>query len=214
MSRYSFAASAVVLAVLASAGCRSPYYADKGALFGGLAGAGVGAAIGDASGGNALPGAIIGSAVGAITGSVVGEGIDADIARNRAEVEARMGRQMQGAVTPEGVIAMTRAGLSESVIATHIRANGVARPLQVNDLIHLRNQGVPDSVIVTLQQTPPPMAAGTAVVAQPVPGPVIVEHYYAPPPPPPFFFHYGRGWCPPRHCPPRRGVSWGVSVAN
>jgi hypothetical protein len=105
-----------------------------------------------------------------------------------------MGRQMQGAVTPDDVIAMTRAGLSEAVIATHIRASGVAQPLQVNDLIHMRNQGVPDSVIVTMQQTPPRTAA-TAVVTQPMPPPgtVVVEHYYAPPPPPApaLFFEFG-----------------------
>jgi hypothetical protein len=181
-------------------GCRSPYYGDRGALLGGLTGAAVGGAIGDNSG-NALPGAIIGSAVGAITGGAIGDGIDADLARSRAEIEARMGRQMSGAVTTADVVAMTRAGLSEDVIATHIRANGVAQAPQVNDLIDLRNQGVSDFVIQAMQQAPPPPVAA-AVYPAPVPaGPVIVEHHYSPwyhRPAPCFHFHH-RGHRPRAH---------------
>ena len=198
--------------VMLSAGCRSSSYANRGALFGGLTGAAAGAAIGDASG-NAGPGAIIGSAVGLIAGSAIGEGIDDDMARSRAEVEAKMGRQMAGAVTPDDVIAMTHAGLSEDVIATHIRAHGVARTPEVNDLIYLRNQGVPDSVIKALQSTPSPQIAQASI-----PGgsqQVIVEHRYEPyyPPPPPFFFGYHRGggrYCP----PPRAHVGWGFSFGR
>ncbi|HZN32714.1 MAG TPA: glycine zipper domain-containing protein [Pirellulaceae bacterium] len=204
----------LLLAALGSAGCRSPYYADRGALFGGLTGAGVGALVGEANG-NAGAGAVIGSAVGAVTGAVVGEGIDADLARSRAEIEARMGRQMQGAVTVPDVIAMTQAGLSDDVITTHIRASGVAQPLAVGDLIQLRNMGVRDAVINAMQQTPPrgtqPVAAYPAYPAYPAGGPVIVEHHYSPWGPP--------VWCPPprphfhyhQHRPPGR-VSWGVSM--
>jgi hypothetical protein len=198
--------------LLAAAGCRSPYYADRGALFGGLTGAGVGALVGDASG-NTAAGAVIGSAVGALTGAAVGDHIDADVARSKAEIEARMGRQMQGAVTPQDVVAMTQAGLSDEVITTHIRANGVAQPLQVGDLINLRNVGVRDVVINAMQQTPP-RAGQVAQFAQPVPvypgypPPVVVAAPYypvwGPPPPPPIGFHYHRG--------PRGRVGWGVSV--
>ena len=99
---------------------------------GGLTGAGMGAIVGDAAG-NAGAGAAIGTAVGALTGAAIGDNIDADLARSKAEIEARMGRQMQGAVTPQDVVAMTQAGLSDDVIATHIRANGMAQPLAVNE---------------------------------------------------------------------------------
>jgi Glycine zipper len=205
MNRLSLAALLIVLSAIAT-GCRSPYYADRGALFGGLTGAGVGAVVGDATG-NAGAGALIGSALGAVTGSVVGESIDADLARSKAEIEARMGRQMQGAVTPQDVIAMTQAGLSDDVIATHIRANGVAQPLAVNDLIGLRNMGVRDGVINAMQQTPPRTAQVATVYPgyPPPPREVIVEHYYQPwgPPPPAFYYH--------RHRPHGR-VSWGVAV--
>jgi outer membrane lipoprotein SlyB len=202
----------VALVITIFSGCASPYYADKGALFGGLTGAGVGAVVGDASG-NAGAGAAIGTAIGALTGAAVGEHIDADLARSRAEIEARMGRQMQGAVTSQDVVAMSQAGLSDDVIVTHIRASGTAQPLAVNDLIFLRNMGVRDAVINAMQQTPP----RTAQLAQPAavypayaaPAPVVVAPYYpvyAPPPPPPVGFYYHRG--------PRSRVGWGVSVWN
>src|SRR5688500_10738205 len=173
-------------------GCRSPYYSDGGALAGGLTGAGVGAATGDASG-KAGPGAAIGAAIGALTGNAVGESIDADLARSRAEIEARMGRQMAGAVTSQDIIAMTQAGLSEEVIATHVRASGVAQPPGVDELIYLRNSGVSDRVIQALQQAPQP-GAPPVVYAAPPPREVLVEHYYGPPwyacPPPRAHFHH------------------------
>jgi hypothetical protein len=134
-----------------------------------------------------------------MTGGAIGDSIDADLARSRAEIEARMGRQMSGAVTADDVVAMTRAGLSEDVIATHIRANGVAQTPQVNDLIYLRNQGVGDYVIKTMQQAPPPGGAVYAAVPQRAPAGVIVEHHYEPwCPRPAFRFHWhshGRHGC-------------------
>jgi Glycine zipper len=196
------------LMVAAAAGCQSPYYADRGALLGGLTGAGVGAVVGDATG-NAGAGALIGTALGAVTGAAVGEGIDADLARSRAEIEARMGRSLQGAVTPQDVIAMTQAGLSDDVITTHIRAHGVAQPLAVNDLIGLRNMGVRDGVIHAMQQSPPRAAPMTAVYpAYPLPPrEVIVEQVYSPwYPPPPAAFHY-------HHRRPHGRMSWGVMVS-
>jgi hypothetical protein len=208
--------SSLLIVILCLAGCASPYYADRGALFGGLTGAGVGALVGDAAG-NAGAGAAIGTAVGALTGAAVGDHIDADLARSRAEIEARMGRQMQGAVTAQDVVAMTQAGLSDDVIVTHIRASGVAQPLAVNDLIHLRNMGVRDTVINAMQQTPTRAAQLTAAVqptavypAYAVPPPVVVAPYYPvwAPPPPPIGFHYHH------HRGHRGRVGWGVSVWN
>jgi hypothetical protein len=207
---------AAILISLVPLGCRSPYYSDRGALAGGLAGAGIGAAIGDASGA-AGPGAIIGAALGTLTGNAIGEGIDADLARSKAEIEARMGRQMSGAVSNDDVIAMTQAGLSEDVIATHIRAHGVARPPAVNDLIILRNQGVSDRVIQALQQTPPPTATAVPVSYAVAPTrAVVVEPYYGPyhycPPPPPYFhYHHGHRHRGHHH---GSGARWGFSFTN
>ena len=205
----------IVAAVLTclSTGCRSASYGDKGAALGGLFGAGTGAAIGSNSG-HPVEGALIGTAIGAITGGAIGDSVQADVDRNRAEVEARMGRQMAAAVTPQDVVAMTQAGLSDDVIDTHIRDHGVAQPPQVNDLITLRNQGVSDNVLKALQTSTGPQS----MINAPGPSPVIVqERVYAPPPyygpywgpPAPWFgYRYGRGG----HHHRRSGYSFGVSL--
>jgi len=195
-----------LLPILAS-GCRSPYYADQGAAFGALTGGLAGAAIGEHNN-NPLAGAAIGTAVGALTGATVGNAIDQDVARTQAEIERQMGRRMEGAVTVPDVIAMTQAGLSESVIAAHIRANGVAQRPTAGDLVALSNAGVREQTILAMQQTPP---AGVLVSPRPAP-PVIVEEYHYGPPP---YFHGYHG--PHRHRGPRRvapGVHWGISVGH
>lgn len=175
----------VVVAVVALAGCQSPYHADQGALFGGLTGAGVGAVVGNAVG-NTGAGAAIGAGVGALTGAAVGESLDEIEARNRAQIAATLGQQVRaGAVTIDDVVKMTKAGVSEQLIVTHVHYHGVAQPLTSNDLIYLKQQGVADSVIEAMQQPPAPQVA-TAVAPAPV---VVQEHYYGPPPP---YYYYGR----------------------
>jgi hypothetical protein len=197
----------VFLVLLAAAGCRSPYYADHGALTGGLIGAGAGALVGEHNG-NALAGAVIGSAAGAIAGSAIGEGIDADIARNNAIIEERMGRQLSGAVTTADVVGMSQSGLSDEVIVTHIRANGVAHRPQAGDLIALKNQGVSDRVLNAMQQPPAPRVASAPVYAAPPPV-IVEEHYYGRPYPPPYWRHHHH-----HHRYHRPGVSWGFSFSK
>ncbi len=179
----------VVALTLVSVGCRSPYYADRGAGVGALAGAGAGAIIGDATGGSAGTGALIGAGLGALTGAAVGESMDELQARNRAEIAAQLGRQVQsGAATMDEVVAMTRTGVDPQLIKNYVRTSGVQRPLSADDVIFLHNNGVSTDVI-TVMQNPP---ARTAVAS--VPPPVVVEeHYYGPPP------------CGPLHCSPHFG---------
>jgi len=198
----------VILPVMAS-GCRSPYYADQGAAFGALTGGLAGAAIGEHNN-NPLAGAAIGTAVGALTGATVGGVMDEDIARSRAEIERQMGRQMVGAVTVPDVISMAQAGVSDSVIATHIRANGVARRPTSEDLVALSNAGVSEQTIMAMQQTPPPGAVASPRAA----GPVIVEEYhYGPAPIYGGYHHHGHHrYHGPRHRP--GGVHWGISVGH
>lgn len=194
-----------IVTVIFHSGCRSPYFADRGAAFGAITGALTGAAIGEHNG-DAAAGAVIGSTVGALTGAAVGETIDYEIAQSEAIIESRLGREMSGAVSVPDVIAMTHADLSDGVINSHIRANGVARPPSVDDLITLRNAGVRDSVIQALQTAPPPVESRSAAP------PVIVEqHHYVEPIP----------WHPRFHGPPPfprrghgRGLRWGVSLGN
>jgi hypothetical protein len=171
----------VLLAMAGSSGCRSPYHADRGAALGGLTGAIAGAAIGDRSG-NAAAGAVVGTAVGALTGAAIGEAIDEDLARSQAIVQQRLGRQISGAVTREDVIAMVQAGVSDEVIVTQVRANGVSRRPDTHDVIEMSRQGVREPVILAMQQAVIPNAEPVTYVTPAPPAYVVEQHYYGPPP--------------------------------
>ena len=193
--------SAVCLVTL---GCGSPYYADRGALIGGLGGAGAGAIVGDAVG-NTTGGALVGAGLGALAGGVIGSGMDQQEARNRALIEQRLGQALpRGGVTVNDVITMTRSGVDPELIVNHVRANGTAQQLTANDLIALQQEGIDHRVIGALQTTPPPQPVAVAggptpvVVEEHYYGPprraAVIHHYYPPPPPPPigFGFSYSR----------------------
>ena len=200
--------AAFMLPLFVSLGCNSPYYADRGALMGGLGGAGVGALVGNAVG-NTGAGAAIGAATGVLAGAAIGGGLDDIEARNRAEIEARMGRPVAvGAVTIPDVVAMSQAGVAEDLIISHIQTNGFAGTLESSDLIYLQQQGVTTRVVQAMQAPPVRhVVMHSAPVA--VPAPVIVEEY-----------HYGPYWGPRyyhhhhHHRRRHHGTSWGVSVSN
>lgn len=191
-----------------SVGCRSPYYADRGAGVGALAGAGAGAIIGDATGGNASSGALIGAGLGALTGAAVGSEMDQLAAQNRAEIAAQLGRQVQaGAANIQEVVAMTHAGVDPRLIQNYVRTSGVTQPLAANDVIYLHEQGVSTDVIQAMQ-TPqvanPPLVAGRPPV-------IVEEHYYGRPAcfTPHFGYHHG---FPPRRRGPR--TSFGFTITK
>jgi len=195
----------LVLAALTTVsltGCQSPYRSDQGALFGGLLGAGTGAIIGDALG-NAGAGAAIGAGVGALSGAAIGSEMDQIEAQNRAAIAQQFGRQVSAsAVTLDDVVAMSSAGVDEELIVNHVRAHGMAAPLQTSDLIFLQQQNVGTRVIKAMQEPPPqPKAPQTIVVRESAPPPVVI-HEYSP--------WYGRHYYrpQPRH---RSQVSWGMS---
>lgn len=200
----SLASAHATLALVCSSvllgGCNSPYRSDQGALFGGLTGAGLGALVGNSLG-NTGAGAAIGAGVGAVSGAAVGGSLDEIEARNRAEIEARLGRPAPaGAVTIDDVVAMTRAGVSEDVIVNHIQNHGMAAPLRASDLIMLQQQRVSPRVVQTMQAPPAP----GAYVA---PAPVYVDPYAYPPP-----YYWGPPYPPYYYRPyPRAGVGWGIS---
>jgi hypothetical protein len=202
----------LVFSALCLAGCYSPYHADRGALAGGLVGAGTGAIVGNALGGNAGPGAAIGAGLGAMTGGLIGHDMDETEARNRYMIEQQLGQQLAaGAVTINDVVAMAKAGVNDDLIINHIRAHGVAAPLQSGDLIYLQQQGVSARVVSAMQAPPPVVAPQPVVVEQPAVAPVIVQEYrYGPRP---------RWYAPPRYYPapygpPRPRVGWGVAIHN
>lgn len=193
-----------------ASGCASPYRADQGALYGGLGGAGVGALVGHATG-NTAAGAAIGAGVGAISGAAIGGSLDEIEAKNRAMIEAQMQRPVgPNPVTIDDVVAMTRAGVSEELIANHVRSHGVARPLQATDLILLQQEGVSPGVVRVMQEPPMVQSQPAPVIVQPAPRPVIVEEYHYGPPVlvpygPPMYHH---------HCHPRPRVGVGVAFHN
>lgn len=195
---------------LAASGCRSPYYADKGAGLGALVGAGAGALVADATGGEAESGALIGAGLGALTGATVGDSMDQMQAENRAAIAAQLGRQVPaGAATIDEVVAMSQQGVDPRLISNYIKTSGVAAPPSAADVIYMHNNGVATDVIQTMQNPPAPQAVATAP-AQPV---IVEEHYYEPAffGPPPCYgpgHHYGY-----RHRP-RGRVSWGVSITK
>ena len=163
------------------AGCQSADHTDQGLLFGGLLGAGTGAVVGHALG-NTGAGAAIGAGVGALSGAAIGHGMDESEARNRALIEAKLGRQVAGAATVSDVVAMSRSGIDEGLIINHIHAHGLAAPLQASDVIYLQQQGVSRNVIAVMQ-TEPVTVAVQPVYAAPPSGTVIIEegpHYYRP----------------------------------
>src|SRR5258708_4185707 len=164
----------LALSLLATAGCQSASTADQGALFGGATGAVLGGIVGHQFH-NTGAGAVIGAGAGALTGAVVGNKIDESEARNRALIQQRLGRPVgPGAVSIEDVIAMSRAGVDEQVIVSHVNNNGVTRPLTTADITYLTQNGVSPRVIQAMQAPP----RVQPVVVQEAPPPVIVEERY------------------------------------
>jgi len=196
-----------LLGLVVCSGCRSPFYADQGALIGGLAGAGIGAAVGDHND-NALLGTAIGAAGGALAGGLAGNTIDNAVAAERAQIEQQIGRQLQGAATVDDVIIMTRQGVAEPVILNYIRNNGVAQRIATTEIIAMHNAGVSPTVIDTMQQTPSPHrpVSYNAPIVRPVARPIIIQERYVRP------YCHGPGYYRSyhHHHPARRHV--GVSL--
>jgi hypothetical protein len=169
-----------LVASLCALGCETASHTDRGAILGGLGGAGVGALVGHATG-HTGAGAAIGAGVGALTGAAVGSGMDEVERKNRAMIEAQLGRRVAaGSVTINDVIAMSQAHVGDDLIINHVRAHGMVAPLQSGDLIVLQQQGVSGRVIGAMQAAPPPPPPQTVIVEQAPPPPVIVEGYYRP----------------------------------
>jgi hypothetical protein len=165
----------VLLILLFTAGCAT--HTEQGAALGGVLGAGTGAVVGHAMG-NTAAGAVVGAGAGALTGAAIGNNVDEREARNRAQIEASLGRAViPGAVSVGEVIAMTQARVHEDLIINHIRSHGMAAPLTTNDLIAMQQYGVSPRVVQTMQACPP--VPPPVIVEQPPP-PVIIGGYYGP----------------------------------
>jgi hypothetical protein len=177
-------------------------------IVGGLLGAVTGGAIGE-NNDEPAAGAAIGAAVGALTGAAFGDSVDNEIAWRQAARQQRVAHQMAKVVKMHDVIAMSQAGLGDSVIISHIQANGVAARPQPTELITMSRAGVSEAVMHAMQTAPLACAPPAPPVYR---GSVIVErhHYIAPRYPRYNHWHYHHGH-PPCHGP---GVHWRFSFGN
>ncbi len=191
--------NSALLAVLglALAGCQNMNNTQTGAAVGGGLGAVTGAIIGEASG-HAGGGALIGAAAGALAGGLVGNAEDKreerDAAVAQAEYEHAQTQALAQAVTINDVVTMTHSGVGDDVIINAVRTRGCRWDSSPNAVIYLKQQGVSDRVITTMQNTglrpapvgvvPPPVVYGP-----PPPGGVVIVRpgYYRPRP-----YWYGR----------------------
>lgn len=185
MKRYTSIFTAAALAVVMT-GCVNPDGTQNNTGSGALIGAGSGALIGGANG-RGGEGALVGAAIGLLAGGLIGNAIDQDQqARLRAQAPQTYTRVEQGQpLSVPDVKALAKAGISEEVIISQIRASHTVFRLSAADIIDLRDAGVSDKVVnfmintpgtagespattVIVQQAPPPPPVETVVVA---PGP-------------------------------------------
>jgi YMGG-like Gly-zipper len=189
----------------------------QGAAVGGATGAIIGGIIGHQN--DETPeGALIGGAVGAIAGGLLGRAQDNELQRQRAQQQAYQQHyyyQQQRAIASTGVsvadvVAMSRSGVSEPLIMSHLQSKGVQRRLEVSEIISLHQQGVSDSVISMMQSAPlasqlaapvytsvPAPRQQVIVHEQPViySSPVVHETYYVPAP----RYHHHHYYRPPNN---------------
>jgi uncharacterized protein YcfJ len=209
----------LVAACMTASPARGQQNTERGAVLGGLTGGLAGAAIGKQNGETGA-GALVGGAIGLMTGALIGNAKDEEIARGRAQAyyQQQMAYRQARAVSPADVVNMTQNGLSEQVIITHIRQNGVQYQPQVADIIALHQQGVSQNVITAMQQASLPAAPVPTAVIAPAPRytPVIVEQYrYVAPPcyarPYPYYYrpYYGG-----HHHHHGSGLHWGISIGH
>ena len=193
---------AVVLVCLLAAPVSGQGHTRDGAVLGGVAGAIAGGIIGHQN--DETPeGALIGGALGAIAGGVIGNAQDQQIARQHVYRE-RQWQHYRQAVGIQDVVALSRSGVSDTVIMNQIAAYGVQQRLETYDIISLHQQGVSPAVIDAMQRAA--VGPSIPVVTNP-PAVVVRREYHVVPryvPPVRYSRHH-------HHCLPPRGYHfhWG-----
>ena len=141
----------------------------QGAAVGGVGGAAAGAVVGGEH--HRLLGALLGGAVGAGGGYLIGANKDRIMGHDRAGAEEAIRRAQahpatpqealnaptadlnrDGFVTMDEVVAMKRAGFSDSQILDKMRATGQVFELTPEQQAYLRSNGVDEDVIVQIPQ--------------------------------------------------------------
>jgi hypothetical protein len=172
----------------------------NGAILGGVTGAVIGGVIGHQRD-DTTEGALIGGAVGAVAGGVLGNNRDHAERRqaasqyyyqrpthyhsptyveHRTYVPASTHVITRRPVTVSEVVSMTQSGVSDTVIVSHIQANGVAARPDVNEVIWMSERGVSDYVITALQQNGNVPRPPRTTVYRSQPSEVIIQEEYRP----------------------------------
>lgn len=128
---------AVVLAVIATAGCQTG--TQRGALGGGAVGAAAGGIIGHQSGETAA-GAAIGGALGALSGAVIAQ--DRQAKANNP-----------GYLPLTNITEMARTGVADTVIIDEIKRTNSRYYLSAETITYLKNNQVSDRVINYMLET-------------------------------------------------------------
>lgn len=213
MTRKFLVGMSIVLLAQSTSFAQQPQGTRNGAVIGGVSGAVIGGIIGKQN--DEIPeGALIGGAVGAVAGGLLGHGYDQ---RQRSYQQQQYSQPQYGqpryhqhppnyntyrtvptrttvvnapGVTVADVLAMTRSGVSESVMINHIYTKGLQRRIDTNEIISLSQQGVPENVINAMQQAPlrnsfngsTTIAGGQqTTIMTPPGGTVIVQEQYGTP---------------------------------
>jgi|GEM_PF-716304 len=191
-------------------GCAQWQTSEKGTIVGAAAGGALGSAIGKKSG-NPITGAVLGAISGGIVGNAIGESAEQRRAADNYRLQQQQYQQQQAfrnsGVSIDEVISLTRSGLNEEIIVSHINGNGFNRTLSVNDLVLLKNNGVSDRVIMAMQRPSQNVIPAAPTVIQSRPITVVEEVHVVPswygqpayyPLPIPYYGGYG-GYGHPHH---------------
>lgn len=204
MKYFMFTSSIIGLIALTS-GCVAGPNARSGAAVGTGLGALTGAVIGSQSG-HAGGGAAIGALTGALAGGLVGDSQDAHEERHAAISLAHYERaaQQAQAMNNSDLVYMTQSGISEDVIKAAVNTRGGNFDLSPAAIVHLKNNGVSDRVILAIQSKH--MAAQSMIIpASRTYAPVPLTEVVVVPAPPTIGFgidfgpHYHRGPRPRHH---------------
>lgn len=143
------------LALTTMVGCETMNNTEKGAVVGGAGGAGLGAIIGNQVGHKGA-GALIGGATGALFGGAVGKAKDNAEDRDMyAEHAAQMHATREferNAMNNYDIIKLSQNGMSDRIIVNEIKRRGGQFDMSTDGLIRLRDGGVSEHVVESMQQ--------------------------------------------------------------
>ena len=143
----------------------------EGHRVGRLFGAEVGTAVGVASG-DPRTGAVVGGLLAAGAGGWIGNDIDRDDKHRAADEAAGRAYDRAQPSRIDEIVRMAKNGQSERVIVNHIRQSRMRFLLNAEELNDLKANGVPDPVIVEMQNTAEP----SPVIARELVASAAVDH--------------------------------------